>query len=98
LFDTDAKPTRCVTLTRFSPERPRFVVMTTTPFAAFEPYSAAAEAPFRTSIVSMSFGFRSAIRLTGLSWFYALPPAAAPVIALAPDGIATFDTITPSIT
>ncbi len=72
--------------------------MTTTPLLAFEPYSAAAEAPFSTSTVSMSFGFRSAMRLTGLSWFDALPPAAAPVMALAPDGTATFEMMMPSIT
>src|SRR4051812_49389173 len=46
----------------------------------------------------MSFGLRSAMRLTGLSWFDVLPPAAAAVIALAPDGIATLETITPSTT
>jgi hypothetical protein len=37
VFDTWAKPTRCVTSTLFSPARPRFVVMMTTPFAAFDP-------------------------------------------------------------
>src|SRR5258705_4412335 len=72
--------------------------MITTPFAALLPYSAAAEAPLSTSSVSMSFGFRSAIRLTALSWFDALPPAAVAVIAFAPDGTATFEMITASIT
>ena len=47
---------------------------------------------------SMSLGLRSASRLTGLSWFDALPPAAAAVIALAPGGIATLEITTPSIT
>ena len=75
--------TRWVTLTlvRRRP-RPRLVVMMTTPLAALEPYSAAAEAPFRTSMFSMSFGLRSAMRLTGLSWVDALPPAAAAVTSV----------------
>src|SRR5689334_24956178 len=98
VFETCENPNRWVTVAWFSPERPRLVVITTTPFDALEPYSAAAEAPFRTSRVSMSLGLRSARRLTGLSWFDALPPAAAAVIALAPDGTATFDTMTPSTT
>src|SRR5688500_20215055 len=98
VFDTVAIPKRWVTWTWFSPLRPRFVVMITTPLAAFEPYSAAAEAPLRTSTVSMSFGVRSARRLTGLSWFDALPPAAAAVLALAPFGTATFEMITPATT
>ncbi len=59
---------------------------------------AAAEGPLRISIVSMSFGFRSAMRFTGASWLEALEPPEARVTAFAPDGIATLLTITPSIT
>ena len=92
------KPKRWVTASVFWPGRPRLVVMMTTPLAAFEPYRAAAEAPLRTSTFAMSFGLRSAMRLTGLSWVDALPPAAAAVSAFVPDGIATFEMITPSIT
>src|SRR4029079_6912709 len=98
VFEICETPIRCVTDAWFSPLRPRLVVMMTTPFDALEPYSAAADAPFSTSMVSTSLGLRSAMRLTGLSWLDELPPAAAAVIALAPDGISTLDTITPSIT
>src|ERR1700759_1762475 len=80
VLDTCEIPMRSVTSAWFSPLRPRLVVMTTTPLAALEPYSAAAEAPFRTSRVSISLGLRSESRLAGLSWFDVLPPAAAPVI------------------
>src|SRR4029078_4652489 len=68
VLDTVAPPQRWVTEGWVSPLRPRLVVITTTPLAALEPYSAAAEAPLSTSRVSMSFGFRSEMRLTGLSW------------------------------
>src|ERR1044071_2439832 len=97
-----ATPMRWVTVAWFSALRPRLVVMITTPLAALEPYSAAAEAPLSTSRVSMSFGLRSAIRLTGLSWVSALtlvaPPAAAAVTALTPEPTEMFDTTTPSTT
>ena len=98
LFEICETPTRWVTLTRDTPALPRLVVMMTTPLAALEPYSAAAEAPFRISTLSMSFGLRSAMRFTGLSWLDALPPAAAAVTALAPEATATFDRMTPSTT
>ena len=59
---------------------------------------AAAEPPLSTSIRSMSSGLRSAMRLTGLSWFRGLPPAWAAVTASAPFGIASLLTTMPSIT
>src|SRR3989442_1266337 len=46
----------------------------------------------------MSFGFRSAIGLTGLSWLDALPPAAAAVMAFMLLPIASFAITTPSTT
>jgi hypothetical protein len=94
LFDTCETPTRWVTSTLTVPARPRLVVMTTTPLAALEPYSAAAAAPLRISTFSMSLGLRSAIRLTGLSCD-ALP---APEIAPMPEAIALFETRMPSMT
>ena len=97
-LETCETPNRWVTDAWFSPLRPRLVVITTTPFDAFEPYSAAAEAPLRTSRVSMSFGLRSATRLTGLSWVDGLPPAAAWVSTLVPAEVDTFEMITPSMT
>ncbi len=42
--------------------RPFFVKIWMTPFEASEPYSVAAAAPFRTSMRSMSSGFRSLSR------------------------------------
>ena len=38
------------------PARPFFVVITTTPFAAFVPYSVAADGPFTISMSSISSG------------------------------------------
>jgi hypothetical protein len=43
--------------------RPRFVVMTTTPFAAAVPYNAAADGPFTISMPSISSGLMSLARL-----------------------------------
>src|SRR5438552_16371482 len=45
------------------PALPRFVLITSAPFAASMPYSAAASGPFSTVSVSMSCEFRSAARL-----------------------------------
>ena len=42
---------------------PRFVVITTTPFAAAVPYSAAADGPFTISMLSISSGLMSLTRL-----------------------------------
>ena len=70
-------PNRWVMVARRPPEVPRLVVMMTTPLAALEPYRAEAEAPLSTSMLSMSFVFRSAMRLTWSSWVEAaLDPAA----------------------
>ena len=98
VLDTCDMPTRWVIETRVLPLWPRLVRITMTPLAAFEPYRAAAEAPLRTSRLSMSLGLRSAMRLTGLSWLDVLPPAAAAVMALTPDGTETLLRMTPSIT
>ncbi len=91
-------PNRCDTLMRISPGRPCLVVMMTTPFAAREPYSAAADAPFRISMLAMSFGLMSTSRLTGASWFDAFEPPDASVIAFAFDETATLLMIMPSTT
>src|SRR4029079_13388266 len=48
------------------PERPRFVVTTTTPFAALVPYSVAADGPFTISMSSISSGVRLLMRLIGV--------------------------------
>ena len=48
---------------RGEPARPRFVVITMTPFAASVPYSVAADGPFTISTFSISSGFRSPTRL-----------------------------------
>ena len=45
------------------PALPRFVLITSAPFAASMPYSAAASGPLSTVTVSMSCEFRSAARL-----------------------------------
>jgi hypothetical protein len=42
---------------RVLPARPRLVVISTTPFAAFVPYSVAADGPFTISMSSISSGF-----------------------------------------
>src|SRR2546422_11697923 len=63
-FASCENPNRCVMLNRGGPTSPRWVVMITTPLLALAPYTADAEAPFRTSTFSMSNGFRSAIRFT----------------------------------
>ena len=49
-------------------------------------------------MLSMSDGFRSAIRFTGLSWFDEFKPPAACVAALRPFEMAVFATGTPSTT
>jgi len=59
---------------------------------------AAAEAPFRISMLAMSSGFRSEMRLVGASWLLALSPGSAWVTAFCPEGIDTSLTTTPSIT
>ena len=46
----------------------------------------------------MSLGFKSAMRLTELSWFDALPPAAAAVMAFMLLAIASFAITIPSST
>src|SRR5260221_11152597 len=46
LLATDEVPNRCVTVNRGLPARPRRVGMMITPFAAWPPSIAAAEAPF----------------------------------------------------
>src|SRR5438093_7156862 len=84
------EPMRWVAVNRGAPERPRFVVMMTTPFVARDPYIDDAAALLSTSIDSMSFGFTSARRLTMLSCVLAtfvMPPAR--VIEFTPDGIDT---------
>src|SRR5437867_13282162 len=43
---------------RAAPARPFFVVTRTTPFAAFVPYSVAADGPFTISMSSISSGLR----------------------------------------
>ena len=48
------------------PERPFFVVMTTTPFAALVPYSVAADGPLTISMSSISSGVRLLRRLIGV--------------------------------
>src|SRR6476646_8485892 len=48
------------------PERPFFVVTTTTPFAAFVPYRVAADGPFTISMSSISSGVRLLRRLIGV--------------------------------
>jgi hypothetical protein len=57
-------PMRCVMLKRVAPAFPFLVVMITTPFVAREPYMALAAADLSTSMLSMSFGLMSAMRLT----------------------------------
>ncbi len=60
---------------------------------------AEAEAPFRTSIRSMSAGLRSAIRFTCASWVSSgFDPWLAAVTAFWLDGIAMSLMITPSTT
>ncbi len=59
---------------------------------------AAADAPFSTSMLWMSLGFRSAMRLTALSWVEALPPAAAAVMAFRLLAIASLAITSPSTT
>src|SRR5690242_17407486 len=49
-----------------APDFPRFVVTTTTPFAALVPYSVAADGPFTISMSSISSGERLLIRLIGV--------------------------------
>src|SRR5262245_21242581 len=49
-----------------APARPFLVVTTTTPFAAFVPYSVAAEGPFTISTSSISSGLRLLSRLIGV--------------------------------
>jgi len=60
-----------------APARPRFVVITMTPFAASVPYSVAADGPFTTSILSISDGLRSLTRLGSVP-----PPVPAPPTVL----------------
>src|SRR3954468_13074797 len=49
-----------------APARPFFVVTTITPFAAFVPYSVAADGPFTISMSSISSGLRLLRRLIGV--------------------------------
>src|SRR2546425_3486494 len=58
-------PCSAYTVHRAGPGLPRFVVITTTPFAASVPYSAVADGPFTTSIDSISSELRSFTRLGG---------------------------------
>src|SRR5438552_11290802 len=58
-------PCSAYRLHRAGPGLPRFVLMTTTPFAASVPYSAVADGPLMTSSDSISSGFRSFTRLGG---------------------------------
>src|SRR5574337_47394 len=78
---------------------PLLVVMITTPDAAREPYIAAAEAPFKISILSMSSGFISAILPDGLSCVeVSEPPLAALVTAFKPEEVELLSRNTPSTT
>ena len=49
-------------------------------------------------MLSMSSGFRSAMRLTPLSWFEEFRPPAEAVTALSPFWITEFEIATPSTT
>ena len=60
-------------------EEPSFVLITTTPLAALEPHSAAAEAPFNTSTEAMSLALISFILDCWVE-----PPVLPPVILLPP--------------
>ena len=60
---------------------------------------AEAAEPFSTSTFSISFGFRSAMRLSGFSWVMAeMADPAARVTLFVPEPIATSLTMTPSTT
>src|SRR5690242_17445923 len=60
---------------------------------------AAADAPLRTSMLSMSLGLMSAMRLTWLSWVgFGLEPPTDSVTAYMPEAMATSLTSTPSMT
>ena len=83
LFDISANPMFCVRLTFVSPALPFLVVIIITPAFALVPYIAAAEAPLRTSIFSISFGSRSAILFGAFSSL----PLFAPEANLSPEGI-----------
>ena len=91
------QPVDCENLNFVSPAFPLFVVIIITPAAAREPYIAAAEAPFNISILAISSGLISAIRLVGLSWLEELPPAEAAETVFKPAAIDELSTYTPSI-
>ena len=78
-----------------APDFPRLVVIMTTPFAAREPYWAAAAAPFITLRLSMSFGLISAKRFVPSVALGACPPN---VSANCETDDVSLLTITPSIT
>ena len=58
---------------------------------------AAVDAPFNIEILSISSGLISAIRLVGLSWLEALPPAAAADTAFSPAAIEELSIYIPSM-
>src|SRR4029077_5268021 len=92
-------PMSCEKLILVLPDFPFFVVIMTTPAAAFDPYNAAADAPFNISIFSISCGLISAILLLALSWLDAAsPPEAAAVIVFRPGCVLVLSQNTPSIT
>ena len=59
---------------------------------------AAALAPFNTSMLSISLGLMSPIRLVGWPWGLSLPAPVDFVITSTPDWLASLLIITPSIT
>ena len=83
LLEISAKPMFCVKLTFVFPALPFFVVIIITPAFALVPYIAAAEAPLRTSIFSISLGSKSAILFGAFSSL----PLLAPDANLSPEGI-----------
>ena len=68
-----------------SPPLPRLVLTITTPFDAFDPYIAAALAPFKTSMLSISLGLISPILFVGCPWGLELPAPVAAVTTSIPD-------------
>ncbi len=84
------------------PAEPCFVLITTTPLVAREPYIAVAAPDLSTSMDSISCGFKSATRFTRASWLPPMPAAVvrapALVMELAPAETASLEMITPSTT